>query len=74
MLGVPINVLEQILRDKNIVVYSCYIPYITCKKEHNDIANNRAREAMTEVVIKMAHVIGKSNPSDILIITFDHQN
>ena len=52
--------------DNKSVIINKSLPSITLKKKHNDIAYHRVREAVTAGVLKMIHIPGEGNISDIL--------
>ena len=65
-LGVPIEGSSLVFGDNESVVNSSSIPHYKIKKRHNALSFHRIREAIAAKIIRMYHIAGSQNPSDIL--------
>jgi hypothetical protein len=72
-MGIPINDKTYMFGDNQSVVTSSTLPHSVLKKRHNMLAYHRVREAIAAGILKVFHIIGKLNPSDVLTIHLGHQ-
>ena len=65
-LGVPVNKYSYMFGDNESVVKSSTIPESKLHKRHNALSYHRVREAISQGYIIFKHLVGTSNPADIL--------
>ena len=66
MLGVPLEGPSIILGDNQSVIQSSMVPSYRLKKRHNILAYHRVREAVAAKIVRLIHLAGSENPSDVL--------
>jgi len=65
-LGVPIRKKSYMFGDNKSVVDSSITPHAKLHKRHMALSFHRVREAITVKIIAFYHIVGETNPADIL--------
>lgn len=66
MLGVPIHGPALAFGDNMSVITNCTLASSTLKKKHSAISYHKVREAAAAGILRLFHISGKSNVSDLL--------
>ncbi len=65
-LGVPVRGVTYMFGDNKSVVTSSTVPHSLMGKRHNMLSYHRVREAVAAKIIKFFHIVGTTNPADVL--------
>ena len=71
-LGVPIDGPSFMFGDNESVVNTASVPHSKLHKRHNALSYHRTREAIAAGITRFHHIVGTTNPSDILSKHWDH--
>ncbi|GKY94554.1 hypothetical protein MPSEU_000421100 [Mayamaea pseudoterrestris] len=66
MLGVPLDGPSWMFGDNKSVTQSSNLPHSSLTKRHNALAFHRVREAIAAGIINFNHIMGTTNPADVL--------
>ena len=71
-LGVPIDGPSFMFGDNESVVNTASVPHSKLHKRHNALSYHRTREAIAAGITRFVHIVGTTNPADILSKHWDH--
>ena len=71
-LGVPVETPTAAFGDNDAVVNAATTPHARLNKRHNALSFHRVREAVAAKTLRMHHIRGHANPSDLLSKHWDY--
>jgi len=71
-LGVPLGGPSSMFGDNKSVVNMVSVPHSKLHKRHNALSCHRTREAVAAGITQFHHIVGTTNPADILSKHWGH--